>query len=128
MVMNNAATNTDSNSNDVSFAILEQLGGRAIYMMTGMTIQKAAMSGHLKYITNGLRIKPRGTRKCNAVDIVLAADDTYTIRTARISYSRETFDWTDKTVSTDDGVYVDSMREVIESRTGLYLSLGTMGR
>jgi hypothetical protein len=126
--MNAANATETSNSNNVSFAILNQLGDQAVYMMTGLTVPKAAMSGHLKYITNGLRIKPRGTRKCNAVDIVLAADDTYTIRTARVSYSRKTHDTTDKTVSVDDGVYVDSMREVIESRTGLYLSIGTMGR
>jgi hypothetical protein len=104
----------------IANTILEQIGGRALYMLGAKD----------KIATEcGVQFKIRGSRKANVVRIDLTPADTYTveiIKYAPIRFNARTgkhTGGTSKVVASFDDVYADGLCEVIESATGLYTSL-----
>ena len=99
--------------NEVSNTILAQLGG-------GNRV--AAMIGVKRFGTSGndlsIRFTARAKDKINYVRIVLDPSDTYTVIFSRVNKNGSTV------VDTCSDVYCDVLREVIERRTGLYLTMG----
>ena len=99
----------------VAEIILSQLGGRKFIVMTGaknLLDHGSALS---------MRI-PSSKDKFNYVKITLDPSDTYTVEFGRVwgtSY---------RVIETMDGIYNDMLRDIFEERTGLFTSLGTMGR
>lgn len=93
---------------------IQQLGGRIIFAMAFETpVTFDASTVYLK-IARGLVRQVGATH----VAIKLEADDTYTVRTlkmgrAGVATVKETMD-----------VYCDSLRGMVESMTGLRLTLG----
>ncbi len=96
--------------------------------------QIAAQIGHRAFVMMGtqhkiadelsLTFNVRGSRTWNKVKVTLNPMDTYDITFYKIGRAPK-FRIQEKTV---DNVYVGDMHELIERETGLYLSLGTMGR
>lgn len=116
----------DTKARDLEIAntILAQLGGSRALAMLGSKIHSDVAPTSM-----GIRIKIKGCRKANLLIIQLDADDTYHVRLVKRTGGR----WSDKImdvtpikekgVFSQEGVYVDSLRGVIEGATGLYLSL-----
>lgn len=106
-------------SDQVARTILEQLGGNRFVAMTGarnfLGIEKG-LSFQLP--GGGGRVKAG----VNNVQVILAADDTYKMYFSRRRGSSF------KTVASHEGIYCDQLQEIFTKETGLYTSLGTMGR
>lgn len=102
-------------ANSIATTILAQLGG------TGRLV---TMIGAHNFIDRGkgLSLSFRGCRKANRLIITLDESDTYTVELGKFSRCSYT------TVYEASGIYADGLRQVIENETGLYLSLGTLGR
>jgi hypothetical protein len=98
--MNNAANTAQT--------IADQLGTPALAMM-GAT--------NLLGDDRALQFKIRGCRKVTNIRIELADDDTYTVAFWKI----RGLDMAK--VAEVDMVYADGLRQVIEAKTGLYLSI-----
>ena len=96
---------------DVAKEIYRQLGKKALYMM-GM---KHVSSSDEKM--GALNIRFTGSKKCNHVKIVLNFQDTYDIT----FYKIRGMDY--KIIAEYEDIYVDQLHDIIESETGLYLSL-----
>lgn len=92
-----------------------------IIQQMGLTQGKirAMVSGQCLAIQNGLQVNFKGSRKANKLQIILMADDTYTVRFFK--YNRRTFDC--PMVEEWEGMYWDMLKENIERFTGLYWSL-----
>lgn len=98
-------------TNDMSIAttIRDQIGSRAFVMMGAKGLTGDSRSLQFKIGSNAKRV--------TNVHIELAADDTYTVSFWNIrGYSM-------KLLKQVEGVYCDQLRGIIESETGLYLSL-----
>lgn len=100
-----------SNSQSIAREILNQLGGQRFIAMTGARNFLALESGLQFKLPkfDGLRI--------NTVRIVLTPADTYTVEFGRVYGMKYTI------LSSHDDVYCDGLRELVESETGLALSL-----
>jgi hypothetical protein len=97
--------------------ILRQLGGGGrLKAMIGMHGQVA--------LDSGLQFSFKGSRKYNKCIIRLDGSDTYTFELWQFSPKHLTC----TLKYTNSGVYNDMLVGLFESLTGLYLSLGTMGR
>ena len=96
----------------VSTIILAQLGGRMFCLMTG--------ARDFVYDSASLTCKLGRGAKGTHLRITLDASDTYTVETLRIRGATVT------TVAEASMVYVDNLRDVVESQTGFYLSMGAM--
>lgn len=100
--------------NEIAENIRQQLGHKALFMLGAKNLIATG---------SGLAFKIRGSEKANAIKVNLdAASDTYTVT----FYKARGIEW--KTVAEHDGIYVDGLHRLIESETGLYTSMGTMGR
>ncbi len=97
-------------NNDLAVAntIADQIGNRAFMMMGAKDKLGSADS---------LQFKIQGSKFANAVRVTLEADDTYTVAFFKV----RKFDFNE--VASVGMVYADQLRSVIESKTGLYLSL-----
>lgn len=109
--------------------MLVQLGGRQIFAMafagSAYGCENDRPPGHgVAGLT--LRVAPALVKhargKATHVVVQLEADDTYTVKTLRARGANVT-DLDEVAM-----VYGDQLRTVVESLTGLTLSLGTMGR
>lgn len=100
-----ASTSTISS---IASEIHNQIGRRAFLMMGSRTI----LAGD-----NSLMFDIRGCEKINKIRVTLDPSDTYTVEFFKIRGT------TCREVASVEGVYCDNLRDVIESRTGLYLSL-----
>jgi hypothetical protein len=105
-----------TNTTNIANTIALQLGG---------TGRLSAMVGAHNFLDHGdaLSFKFKGSRVASYCKIKLdAGTDTYTVTLAKIRkyelHKAQVFDL----------VYADGLRELFERVTGLYLSLGTMGR
>ncbi len=100
----------------VANTILEQLGGNKFLAMTG--------ANTLVGFENALSMRlPTGTKnKANSLKVTLTPMDDYTLEFMSIRGGK----FTPK--GTVSGVYNDNLRDVFTAETGLYTSLGTMGR
>lgn len=116
--MTNTETQTATVKMDAATAIA-QLGGNRIFAMAFSARQSVAgEDGLLLKVARGLK----ATGSASHVHVTLAADDTYTVATMRVTRAGG------KTLEKRTGVYADGLRETVERMTGLYLTLGTMGR
>ena len=81
--------------------------------------QTFAMLGAYNLMDHGdaLGFRFRGCRNANHVKIALAADDTYTLTFCKV------VKWDVRNEDEVPGVYADSLRAVIEDKTGLYTRL-----
>lgn len=98
---------------DVANTILAQLGGRRFIAMTGAK----NLGGEAKSLSFKI---PKAKNGISYVKITLDPDDTYTVQFLKI-YGRKV-----TTVAEYSNVYADQLRNLFESNTGLYTSLGTM--
>lgn len=101
---------TDTTVRDI---ILQQLGGAN---------RVAAMIGVKSFGTSGndltIRFVARAKDKINYIRVLLRPSDTYTVYFSRVNKNGV------KIVDAKFDVYCDVLREVIERRTGLYLTMG----
>ncbi len=96
---------------------IAQLGGPRFNMMTG------ANSYIRDEQKNTLRFKiGRNSKGVNLVTVTLNPSDTYTMEFA--SYRALTV----KVKATVSGIYGDQLQSIFTQHTGMYTSLGTMGR
>ena len=103
---------TAATKNKIADTILAQIGGPGrVDAMLGVKYFVASERGV------SFRFKARATNKANHIEIVLDSNDTYTVKFGRI----RGFDF--KEIDIVDMVYMDSLKTVIEHRTGLRLSL-----
>lgn len=93
--------------------IARQIGNKALYMLGAQNL----VAGN-----NYLAFRIRGSKKINYIRITLNAMDTYDMELGKIWGANH------KVVATHNGIYNDMLHSIIESETGLYTSLGTMGR
>jgi hypothetical protein len=103
--------------------------------MTDMTIANeiASQIGHKAFFMMGttckfgdersLTFNFKGCREWNKVSVILAGDDTYTVEFFKIGRAPK-FAW--KSSGPIEGVYCDGLHELIERRTGLATSLGSL--
>lgn len=93
--------------------ILQQLGGNTFIAMTGARL---SFDGDNKLIA-----KIKGSKKYNHVEITHNSLDLYDIRFVKIGGQKTMY--AIKKDETFNNVYADKMVNLIESETGLYLSL-----
>ena len=93
--------------------ILQQLGGNMFIAMTGATVMRDG--------DNKLIAKIKGSKKYNHVEISHNSMDLYDIRFVKIGGQKTMY--AIKKDETFNNVYADSMVKLIESETGLCLSL-----
>lgn len=99
---------------EVANTIIQQIGRRALYMIGA----KNLVGGN-----NCLSFKiMRNANGISGIRVTLDASDTYTVEFLKIRKYEV------KVASQFEGVYFDQLRDLIESETGLFTSLGTMGR
>ncbi len=101
--------------------ILNQLGGRQFIAMVGAN--SITFDGTLN--TPNLALRFKGSNKANYVKVTLDPDDTYTVKFHRLSSDIER---SMKPVKEYSGVYCDMLQDIFTSVTGLYTTLGTLGR
>lgn len=101
-----------TNDQQIAQTILEQL-------TAGGTNRLNVMIGAKNFaaIKNGLAFQFKGSRKYNGINIVLAADDTYSVRLVKIGNLKVTRD------ETTPDIYAENLSEFFEEETGLRLSL-----
>lgn len=101
---------------------IAQLGGRRIFVMA---FDARGTRHNENTLTLAIaRSLVRGVPgKATHVHIVLGSNDTYEVSLVR--YPRNSV--IGATVAKYEGVYCDSLRAVVESMTGLRMTLGTMG-
>lgn len=106
----------------IANTILEQLGGNKFIAMTG--------AKHLLGLENGLRMTiGKNVSKANKLEIILNADDTYTMRFYKYTAPRlnkKTFEFTDEKVQeirTIENVYWDMLQDLFTETTGMYTHL-----
>lgn len=97
----------------VANAIRAQLGGAALFMLGATALVGSA---------DALQFRIQGTRFCNSIRIVLDPTDTYTVEFWQVRGVNCAI------VKSLAFVYADQLASVITSTTGLYTSMGTMGR
>lgn len=106
-----------SNQPNVAIAntILAQLGGNRFIAMTGAKFLTA--------IEGGLQCRI-GRNACgvNLVRVILDVNDTYRMEFCRLRKRQVTI------LSVKSDVYCDQLQAIFTDQTGLYTSLGTMGR
>jgi hypothetical protein len=99
------------NNPNIASTIIDQLP-RAAFTMMG--------AKDLVDMGNGLRWRVgRNAKRVTHVQVTLNASDTYDVATYRITKHGLNVELLDDV----RGVYVDALRRVIESRTGLYLAM-----
>ena len=97
----------------IAHTILAQLGGRQFLALTGAR-QFIGRPTSLEFQIP--RCGPKGA-KINRITVELKDDDTYQVRFHRIHGRKVT------TVNRDNGIYNHQLRELVERRTGLTLTM-----
>lgn len=93
---------------------ISQLGGARIFAMAFNSRKSiASPDGLLLAVARGLKATDGATH----VHVTLAADDTYTVSTMRVTRAGG------KTLQKLEMVYCDNLRATVERMTGLYLTL-----
>jgi len=97
---------------EIATTILKQMGGRSrLEAMVGATNFFSIKDG------NGLSFRFKGSKIANYVEIVLNSLDTYTVRFVKIRGTDV------KEIKTAHTVFYDSLKELFENTTKLYLTL-----
>lgn len=89
----------------VANTILAQLGGRGFVVMVG--------AHNLAGGKNFLRLRFRGSRKYNFLQVTLTPDDLYDVEIAQVGRSQV------RNRERLEGIYADQLQEVFRSYTGL---------
>jgi len=100
-------TNTETHPT-VAQNILAQLGGLTMKMLGAHTLLDTGQ---------GLRFAIRGSKVCSKIEITLDPSDTYTVT----FWKGRGLNWTK--AAELEGVYVDSLHDLIQTHTGLYTRL-----
>lgn len=101
-------------SQAIAETILSQLGGKRFIAMTGASMFLALSEGGLQFSL------PRGTHSgINKMQILLAPNDTYTVKALKCNYRKYTFE----EIHVSENVYFDSLEDVFTRMTGLYTRL-----
>lgn len=106
----------------VAETILNQLGGNRFVAMTGA--KKFFTNGNDMCCTIG-----RNASKANRLQIILDADDTYTMKFIKFTgerLNRKTLTYTPakvETIKEINGVYCDQLEELFTDVTGMYTRL-----
>ena len=103
---------------EISGTILKQLGGNKFIAMTG------AKNFYYDKYTTTFKIG-RNSKSVNTVRITLNAMDTYDVDFMRVSFGTKQ-GYREKIISSHKGIYAEDLREVFESSTEMYTSLGSM--
>jgi hypothetical protein len=109
---------SDYENKQVAQTIFSQFG-RGFGAMVGAN--SLAMLNTSEYPNGGLQFRFKVCRTANTCQVILDADDTYTIRFWKIGKGC-------KKVYEMSGVYCDMLQDIFTSVTGLYCTMGTMGR
>lgn len=105
----------------VANTILQQLGGNKFIMMTG--------AKQFGCDDNSLGFKiGKNAAGVNFVKITLNAMDTYDMVLEKVSMSRKTHEVKRKVIGSHEGIYHDMLQACFTETTGMYTSLGSMGR
>ena len=104
---------------EIAATIVEQLGGMG---------RLSAMVNARDWVAldKGLQFTFAGKRGMNKCLVHLNADDTYTLELWNCRIRKGEF--INEMKYQAEGVYFDMLVDLFERHTGLYLSLGTMGR
>lgn len=105
----------------VANTILQQLGGRRFIAMTGSK-NFGGTSDSLMFML------ARNKSKAQKMKIILTPADTYTVQLWKVNLRAKTVDGICFMTKEVTDVYCDMLQEVFFDLTGLYTSLGTMGR
>ena len=106
----------------IAATIISQMGGMGkISAMVNGRDWCALEDGGLQFTFSG----KRGVNKCL---VHLDADDTYTMEFWYCKLNKKTYKYRNIIKAEFDGLYNDMLIPTFEQFTGLYLSLGTMGR
>ena len=106
----------------VAATIVQQMGGFGkLKAMVNGRDWSTLEDGGLKFTFSG----KRGVNKCL---VHLNADDTYTMEFWYCKLNKKTYEFKSEMKASFDGLYWDMLISTFEKFTGLYLSLGTMGR
>jgi len=108
-----------SNNVEIANTILEQIGGRALFMIGAAKKPKVAIEKGVSIKLGAGARHPEGG-KVTHLEIVLAADDTYTFRAIRYNTRAKEMR---KVLSETSGVYADMLGHMIRSTTGFATSL-----
>jgi hypothetical protein len=100
--------NATENTLTVANTIADQIGRQAFVMMGTKNLVGSA---------DALLFDIRGCADFNKIEVKLSPMDTYTVRFMKLGRGSILRD------VAVEGVYADSLKNVIESKTGLYLSL-----
>lgn len=101
---------------EIAQTILQQLGGSRFTTMTGAKSYTAIEKGLMFQLPTGF-----AKNGINKVRIYLGPRDTYRVEFWKLGPSPR---YATKIISSHDDIYVDALRELFESQTGLYLTLG----
>jgi hypothetical protein len=99
---------------EIAQTILQQLGGSRFTTMTGAKSYTSIEKGLMFQLPSGF-----AKNGINKVRIYLTPQDTYTVEFWKIGPKLKL-----SHISTHENIYADSLRELFESQTGLYLTLG----
>lgn len=92
--------------------ILQQLGGNKFLSMTGAS-NLVSSSYALSFSI------PRNESKANRIVISLTENDLYKVEFWKVSVTRGTV----KVLNSFEGIYCDTLKEILSSKTGMALSL-----
>lgn len=101
-------------SMEVANTIRDQVGHRALMMIGAKNLTGDKNSLSFKIGRNSAHV--------THIRVTLEPSDTYTVQFYRVRRHNRTL------VSEERDIYGDGLRDCIERNTGLYTSLGTMGR
>lgn len=106
--------------------ILRHLGGNRFSLMTG-----AKNFGFSETIEGNTCLEfsiGKNHKSINQVSIVLNGLDLYDLKFIKRRWITKKAEYEFKTISENKNIYCDQLKEIFESSTGLYTSLGTMGK
>jgi hypothetical protein len=109
---------TQQESKLQAMEIMNQLGGMKFVTMTGA--QYITYDSNMN--TANLAFKFRGSRNATHCKIILDMMDTYTVTFYKVRGAEC------KTVCEHTGIYNDMLQSLFTEVTGLYTTMGTMGR
>jgi hypothetical protein len=112
----------DYQRQQIAGTIFAQLGGRRFIAMTGSKKFMTMADGSLLFDLS------RNSSGANRCCITLTPRDTYTVRFYNERLNKKTLDVTIKEIAQHEDVYGDRLQDIFASVTGLYTSLGTIGR
>ena len=101
----------------IAKTILQQIGGNRFATMTG--------SKDFIDLGNGLRMNlSRNKTSANRLDILLDEEtDTYIMKFYRHTFSKKTFEVTQKEIVRNEGIYCDMLEDMFSEVTGLVTRL-----